>query len=785
MNVLKHFKLPLISKKNKEQEIPKQEIPVKDINELIELKDGTFKLALKVTDPINTELLSDEDLETAISSIQDCCNALSHSTQILISSERIDVTKYVEFLKEKASNAKDAFTLERIEEKIKFLEVRSNTSRTVHNFYIILESKFKKVNDAYDELYDKAMSFIEYLDMGNMRAQILNQTEVNRVLYEKLNPSTSITQPFDSSINLQSICPEAIKDNGNTLYMDGWYYTFYSFSNFPDEVDPSWLKKIFNVRANLDFSMTLHPADKTTIMESTSKKLQAVEEKLLGRLDAMSRKKYEKQQKSLDSLIEELQNDTENLFETVFILAIREKTLDELESAQNRLETAISSSKLRSKKLVFEGHKLMWYTLPICYKNKELDQKISWPLQSSTIASILPFDSSELQNNEGILKGFHAKKDSPIIYDRFNASFFNNPNEIILGESGAGKSFYVKLDMLRESTSGSVNRIFAIDPEREYFLPNAKRIIFKLGSEFVTNPFHIRSAIIDSNDESEDGKADVGNYLRLKIGDMMSFFKWIIPDITPREKADLLKAIVEIYKNVSNLDYDSTSLPGTFPTLSDLYVHLKNNYRDTMQNVISTLNPYVKVENGVYASMFDGQTNWDLDAKINVLDIHELSEDIQKPIYDLLLKEIWEEIKKDREERKGFIVDEAHILADEDNPQTMKFLFQLYKRIRKYGGFATVATQNVEDFLSIGKYGSAILNNANIKTFMRMSEKDIDALKRFMSFSKKELNVLGMKKSKGRNVHIAAGKRIEMQTKASFDELKIIDPKQAEKLEVS
>ncbi|MFB9749914.1 TraG/VirB4 family ATPase, partial [Leifsonia shinshuensis] len=174
-----------------------------------------------------------------------------------------------------------------------------------------------------------------------------------------------------------------------------------------------------------------------------------------------------------------------------------------------------------------------------------------------------------------------------------------------------------------------------------------------------------------------------------------------------------------------------------------------------------------------------------LDSKINVLDIHELSEDIQPPIYDLLLKEIWEEIKQDRDEHKGFIVDEAHILADEDNPQTMKFLFQLYKRVRKYGGYATVATQNVADFLSVGKYGSAILNNANIKTFLRMSEKDIDELQRFMSFSEKELKVLGMKKSKGRSIHIAAGKRIEMQTKASIDELKIIDPKQAKKLEVS
>lgn len=781
MKGLLDLKLPF---KKKEQEIPKQEIPIKDITDIIETKDGKYKIILKVTDPINSELLSDEDIQTAIQAIQDCCNALDHKAQILVSSERIDVTKYLMYLKDKASSAKDSYTLDRIEEKMKFLEMRSSTSRTVHNFYFVVESKFKKLNDAYDELTDLGQMFVEYLEFGEMGTRQLSPDEIKKVLYEKLNPQTSLTQPYSKDINIQSISPNVIKDQGSYLIMDDWYYSFYSFSYFPDEVQPTWLKRVLNTRANLDFSLTILPTDKTEIMKSTSRKITALEEKLSGKIPPMFKKKYEKELSSLEELLEELQNDSENLFESIFLIALRESSKEELESAEKRLETAISSSKLRSKKIVFKGTQLMWYTLPICYSNYEFERQISWPMQSSTLASILPFDSSELQNNAGILKGFHAKKDSPIIYDRYDNNVFNNPNEVVFGESGSGKSFYLKLDMLRESTSGKAMRIFAIDPEREYFYPNATRIVFKLGSEFTTNPFHIRSTIIDSDDEHEDGKNDVGSYLRLKIGELMSFFKWIIPDITPREKADLLKAIVQIYKDVSNLSYDSTFLPKEFPTLSDLYKNLQTNFKGTMDNVISTLNPYVRAEDGVYASMFDGQTNWDLNSKINVLDIHELSEDIQKPMYDLLLKEIWEEIKIDRNEPKGFIVDEAHILADEDNLQTMKFLFQLYKRIRKYGGYATVATQNVADYLSIGKYGSAILNNATIKTFMRMSEKDIDELKKFMSFSEKELKILGMKKSKGRCIHIASGKRIEMQTKSSLDELKIIDPKQAAKLEI-
>lgn len=350
------FKSPL---KKKETEIPKQEIPIKDISEIVETKDGKYKLILKVTDPINSELLSDDDVQTSLQAIQDCCNALEQKAQILVSSERIDVTKYIAYLKQKAQQARDNYTLERIEEKINFLEVRSNTSRTVHNFYFVIESKFKKLNDAYDELIDLAQAFIEYLEFGEMGTKQLTQEEIKKVLYEKLNPETSLTQPFTTDINLQSISPNVIKDQGSYLEMDGWYYSFYSFSNFPDEVEPTWLKRVLNTRANLDFSLSISPTDKTEVLKSTSKKIMAIEERLHGKLPPMFKKKFEKELKSLETLLEELQNDSENLFSSVFIVAIREKTKDELDSAEKRLETAISSSKLRSKKIVFKGTQLM------------------------------------------------------------------------------------------------------------------------------------------------------------------------------------------------------------------------------------------------------------------------------------------------------------------------------------------------------------------------------------------------------------------------------------------
>lgn len=758
-------------------------LPIVSVDDLIETQDKSFVLCLKVTDTINTDLLADTDLLNAVTSIQDCCNSLQSKAQILISSERIDIEQYLEDLEGKAKQSKDMYTLDRIKAKIEYLRDRSLSDNTVLNFYLSVKSQFSKVSDALDELNDISKAFQEYLQAADMHIEPLTEREALKVLYEKLNPTTSILEPFTNDMTIQSINTNHIKDYGKYLEMDDMYYSFYTFSYLPEEVNAAWLKRVMNVRANIDLSICFDPTDKTKIIKDTNNRVESIEMKLMGKLPTATKKKYEHQQRSLEKLLDELQNDSENIFDIVFVIALREKSLEDLATAEKRLRTAISSSKLRSRKLVHKGQFLFWYTLPICYTNKDFESKISWSMQSSTIASILPFDSSELQQNTGILKGFHATKEAPIIYDRYDRKAFNNSNEIVLGEPGSGKSFYLKVDMHRESTSGRANRLFVIDPEREYFLPNANRTVFKLGSEFTTNPFHIRSTVIDSDNDQEDGKSDVGQYLRRKIGETMSFFKWIIPSIddVPEQKSRLIQAVTHAYSQ-KGLNFESTQLPKIFPILTDLKSSLNELFGEDAAWLINSMYAFI---DGPYASMFNGQTNWDFNSKINVMDIHEITDDIKKPLMDLLIKDIWEEIKIDREELKGLYVDETWLLADENNPQTMAFLREIAKRIRKYGGFLTTATQNVDDFLSVGKYGAALLKNAHFKTFMRMDEKDIDELKRFMSFSEKELKILGMKKGKGRCIHIASAKRIEMQTKASPDELAIVDPKQFKELQLA
>ena len=192
------------------------------------------------------------------------------------------------------------------------------------------------------------------------------------------------------------------------------------------------------------------------------------------------------------------------------------------------------------------------------------------------------------------------------------------------------------------------------------------------------------------------------------------------------------------------------------------------------QNLLASLNPYI---DGAYSAMFNGQTNWDYSFH-TVLDISSLPDAVKKPTYDILLKDTWQFCISEKNKTKRLYVDEAHQFADPDNPQTLKFLSTCIKRGRKYGISFVTATQNLPDFLSIERYGQAILDNSYFKLFFRLGETDIPVVKKLYNFSEPELKILrgsssSRKGAKGKGILIAGSQRVVVQIIASREELAI------------
>ncbi|WP_412549446.1 hypothetical protein [Staphylococcus pseudintermedius] len=147
---------------------------------------------------------------------------------------------------------------------------------------------------------------------------------------------------------------------------------------------------------------------------------------------------------------------------------------------------------------------------------------------------------------------------------------------------------------------------------------------------------------------------------------------------------------------------------------------------------------------------------------------------IQKPVFDIILQELWEEIKKDRNERVGLYVDEAWYLSDEKHQQTMEFLRNIAKRIRKYGGYCVTITQEVDDFVSTGKYGKSIIKNAFVKTLFQLTEDDIMQLEKFMVLSKAEKDRILRGTKKGEAVQIVGKKKIMLDVDYTEYETEIL-----------
>lgn len=389
--------------------------------------------------------------------------------------------------------------------------------------------------------------------------------------------------------------------------------------------------------------------------------------------------------------------------------------------------------------------------------------------------------------DKGIFVGENETSKGLVVVDYRN-KIYNNAHMCVLADSGSGKTFFLKCDAMRNIPY--VDYTIMFDIKGDLYFPFGKRYSFSVNSDVIVNPFHIRNAIVDTENGSERDKADVGIYLSQKIMDLIIFFKWINKDMKSDEESILEEVLRKTYKTCG-LDNNSKTLPEKFCTMKDMYDVIEKSIEESIdeyeKTILKQIRIYVKpYAIGSYATIFNGQTNWDFD-KFVVFDISNAPEQVSKPLYDILLKDTWQFCKKDgtvNPTKKDIYVDEVHELADPNNPQTLNFLStKLSKQGRGFGVRFISATQNIQDFLSIERYGQAIIDNAYFKLFMRLGESDIPTVRSLYNFSENELKIIkgnsAMKGKgvKGKGILMIGSQRVAIQTKASEFEREIIDPK--------
>ena len=519
--------------------------------------------------------------------------------------------------------------------------------------------------------------------------------------------------------------------NPKYIEIDGMYYSGLLVVNYIREQDDLIFKSLINSNTNIYISMYYEKQDTYKVIKDLTYNIGNVKVDLekIGesRQDAeiaaftYNDAKYIRREMQI--------NNEELYFLYTYIMTFAENT-KELEYNLNKLEGLLRSRGIQTKKSYFRQEQTFLSCMPLMQNNSDVKEITKRNILTNSLVSTYPFISSAIFDETGIFIGENIYNNSLIFVDKFNTNKYKNANMCIFGTSGAGKSYFTKLMILRYALFGLEQYI--IDPDREYtnLGNNLGGTIIKLGPSSNT---YIN--ILDIREESLEDEQK--GYLTTKIGKLMGFFKLIFENIKENEKTILEKAIIKTY-NQKGITFNDKSLysKGKFksseemPTLGDLYSNLN-------QNLKVKIFPFI---NGSL-SFFNKKTNVKLNNSLIIADIYELGEENLKFGMYAFIELFWDKIKKERKTKKAIYLDEIwRLIGVTSNKEVASFIYKIFKTIRKYGGSGVAITQDVSDLFSLeeGTYGKSILNNSSIKIFFNLEEENIKVLSKYTDISNKE-----------------------------------------------
>ena len=532
--------------------------------------------------------------------------------------------------------------------------------------------------------------------------------------------------------------------NPKYIEIDGIYYSSLIIINYFREQNDLILKTIIDTNINVNISifyekkdtykaireLTYHIGNTGVDLKENNQNKQDIDLVAFTYNDA----KY---------IRKELQINNEDIYYLYIYIDTYSENIKELEYTLNKIEGIFQSKGLQTRRAYFRQEQAYRACLPLMENSKLLKEVAKRNILTQGIVATYPFVSSAIFDEMGVFVGTNIYNNSLVFIDRYNTLKYKNANMCIFGTSGAGKSFYTKLLILRYRLLGIEQYI--IDPEREYdkLCANLNGALLKIGpgSDTYINILDIRE---ESLEEEENG------YLSNKIGKLIGFFNLIFGKINEEEKALLEEKLIELYKE-KNITFDDSSLykkennllnvslkfkeSKDMPILEDFYNLLGKDKRTEIFKI--KLIPFVKGS----LKFFNNYTNIELNNKLIVSDVYELGEENLKFGMYLFTDLFWDKIKKDRNSKKAIYLDEIwRLIGVTSNKDVASFIYKIFKTIRKYGGSSVAITQDISDIFGLddGTYGKSILNNSSIKTFFSLEEENIKILEQYTNLSEKE-----------------------------------------------
>ena len=552
------------------------------------------------------------------------------------------------------------------------------------------------------------------------------------------------------------IAPSYREVKTNMLNISGILGKSYYTSSYPTYIDTLRTRDIFSIHSKWDCSFFLYPEDDTAIQGVLKRKTTQLRAEIW---EAMQKgmtidKELEQQYKDVEMIREKLSTKEERYFELSSYFTMYETDENALFENSKKYEQKIWGFGVRIKNATHRMDEAFTSSLPLCID----DLGISRSSVTTSLAWSFPFISNDLVSSTGILYGLNLHTGGLVIFDRFNSKL-PNMNSVILATSGAGKSFTVKLEILRYLLNGI--DIIVIDPENEY-----KGLCDTVGGTYVNiatnsqqyiNPFDLPPKIKDV----EYGKGDL---LRSQIMNLIGLLQIMLGEMSPEDEAILDKALQSTY-SLKGFSFEEDDYGGKQPPIMEDLLNVLEGM-DGGRTLALKISKYV---NGTFGKLFNNYTNVDINNNLTVFSIRDLEDALKTPAMFNVLNFIWTKVRANKKQRL-LVCDEAWILLQHD--VSANFLFGLIKRARKYGLWITTISQDIEDFVR-SKYGKPIISNSSFQILLKQSTTSIKSLNDLLGLSEAEQQRL-ISGSVGEGLIFAGDKHVAVKITASPSEIEFI-----------
>jgi type IV secretory pathway VirB4 component len=562
------------------------------------------------------------------------------------------------------------------------------------------------------------------------------------------------------------IAPSALKVNPRHLQLGDKYLRTIFVVGFPRYVAVGWFMPIINFNAYLDVAMFFYPVKSGVILkqlQNRSGNLQAEmstdQEKGLPR-DPLK----ETALQDIEKLRDDLTTGVEKFFQFGLYITIYAEKEKQLGILSEKVESLLASKLIYSRRVFYQSEQGFNSTLPLC----EDELMILNNINSSPCASSFPFISADLTSDNGVLYGINRHNNSLILFDRFSMP---NANFVVFATSGAGKSYFCKLEVLRSMMMGT--DVIIIDPEQEYkHLCDAvggTYVNISLSSKSKINPFdlpHSEDPNISAADIIRNSVITLKGLLRIMIGQRN---KSGVKNFTASEDSLMDRALIETYAKKDIVPGCDLSQVET-PIMSDLQEVLEG-----MEGGLDLSERLKKYTEGTFAGFLNHPTNVETKNQLVVFSVRDIEDELRPMAIYTIVNYIWNTVRAELKKRI-LLIDEAWWLMQHED--SAKFIFSLVKRCRKYYLGITTITQDVNDFLE-SSYGRAIVTNSALQLLLKQSPAAIDGVAKTFMLTEGEKYLL-LECGVGDGIFFAGSKHAAIKVVASYSEDQLItsDPKQ-------